>query len=103
MKELPAVLFLIGFSVLAIFGTIWHYTRAASILEKWAYNHRLRILRREYRYFFRGPFTWFTGKSQVVYYVTVENRNGEVRTAWVRCGGYFLGLWSDHVDVEWER
>jgi hypothetical protein len=103
IKDLPAVILPVSFVALAIFGVVWHYRRAASILENWAYNHRFRILSREYRYFFRGPFTWFSSKNQVVYYVTVENKNGEVRTGWVRCGSYFLGLWSDDVDVQWER
>jgi hypothetical protein len=34
--------------------------------------------------------------------VTVKDHRGRVRRAWVRCGGWFLGMMSDHMDVEWD-
>ena len=54
-----------------------------------------------YCWFWNGPFFLTTSEGQMVYYVTVEDRDGRVRRARVHCGGWFLGMMSDHVDVEW--
>ena len=81
---------------------IWHYTRAASILERWAAQNGYRIIEREIRPIRRGPYFFTTGRSQAVYRVTVEDREGGIRRGYVRCGGWFLGMFSDHADVRWD-
>ena len=96
------VLLGIGFIIIAILAIWWHYSRASELLEEWARRHRYHILRQEYCYFFKGPFFWSSSKNQVVYYVTIEDRDGRQRTGWVRCGGFFFGLFSDNVEVSWE-
>jgi hypothetical protein len=97
------VLLPVGFVILAVFVIWWHYSRSSSLLEQWARRHGYRILSQEYCYFFKGPFFWTSSKDQVVYYVTVEDEEGRQRKGWVRCGGYFLGLLSDNVEVRWDR
>jgi len=87
-----------------IVGAIWwHFSRSASLLERWAEEHGYRILDREYRTLRRGPFFWTTSKGQTVYRVTVEDKAGYARTGWVRCGGWWLGLLSDHVEARWDE
>src|SRR5262249_35973173 len=54
------------------------------------------------RNFFRGPFFWTSSKGQTVYRVTVEVK-GAVRTGWVRCGSWWLGLRSEQVEVRWDE
>jgi hypothetical protein len=81
----------------------WHYSRSQSLLEQWAAQHGYQLLRGEYRTFRRGPFFWTTSKGQTVYYVEVLDPSGNRRRGWVRCGGWFLGLLSDRVDVRWEE
>ncbi len=95
-----AVFFVLGLVVLVIY---WHYSRSNTLLEEWARRHGLRIISSEYRYFFRGPFFWTPSKGQTVYRVTVADDQGHERRGWVRCGGWFLGLLSDKVEVRWDE
>lgn len=80
----------------------WHFSRSRSVLETWADANGFEIVRSEYCHFMRGPFFWTTSKGQSVYYVTVRDPSGRVRTGWVRCGGFFSGLFSDAAEVRWE-
>jgi hypothetical protein len=32
----------------------------------------------------------------------VRDKAGHVRSGWVRCGGWFAGLFSDKITVRWE-
>jgi hypothetical protein len=81
---------------------MWHLSRSRSLLEKWAAENGYKILHTEYRNLFRGPFFWTSSKGQTVYYVKIRDREGNVRTGWVRCGGWWLGLLSDKTEVRWE-
>jgi hypothetical protein len=80
----------------------WSFSRSRSLLEQWAADNGFEILEREYRTFRRGPFFWTSSKNQAVYHVKVRDREGNVRSGWVRCGGWFLGLLSDQTEVRWE-
>ena len=99
-----------GFLVLVVLAVIafaacsmsWHFSRSRTVLETWADENGFEIVRSEYCHFMRGPFFWTTSKGQTIYYVTVRERSGRVRTGWVRCGGYFMGLFSDAAEVRWE-
>lgn len=99
--------FLIIVGILAFLGLIiaimsWHFSRSHSVLEQWADENGYEILHSEYRHFFRGPFFWTSSKGQTVYYVSVRVNSGELRSGWVRCGGWFLGLLSNKAEVRWE-
>ena len=72
------------------------------MLEQWAERNGYRIIEADYRNVFRGPFFWTTGKTQTVYRVTVEGKDGE-RTGWVRCGSHLFGLFSNKVEVRWDE
>jgi hypothetical protein len=95
---------IIGLAFLAfVFMSIhWHFSRSGSVLEKWAAENGYQIIHSEYCHFMRGPFFWTTSKGQTVYHVTVRTDSGKIRTGWVRCGGFFLGLFSDAAEVRWE-
>ena len=89
--------------VLIVVGSlVWHFSRSRSLLEQWATANGFQILDSEYRSFRRGPFFWTTSKSQTVYYVKVRDREGRTHSGWVRCGSWFLGLWSDRTEVRWD-
>jgi hypothetical protein len=92
---------LLVFSLFAM-GLTWHFHRSRSLLERWAERNGYRILAAEYRQVVRGPFFWTSSKGQTVYRVTVQVTGG-VRTGWVRCGGWWLGLLSDHAEVRWDE
>lgn len=90
------------FAAIGIASIFWDFSRSDSLLNRWAASSGLRILECERRYLRRGGFFWTTSKGQVVFYVTVEDREGGVRHAYVRVGGHWLGLLSDRVDVRWD-
>ena len=95
-------LVLLGAAVLAVVLIVWHFSRSRGLLEQWAAQNGYRLLSSEYRWMARGPFFWSTGKGQTVYRVRVQDRSGQVRDGWVKCGGFFLGLLSDAVKVRWD-
>jgi hypothetical protein len=98
------VVFVFGcFALLIMLAWLWHFGRSNSLLHSWAAQNGFRIVRQEYRTFFRGPFFWTTTKGQTVYYVVVEDPTGKQRAGWVRCGGWWLGLLSDNVEVRWDE
>jgi hypothetical protein len=93
------IAFVIGLNVLILW---WTYVRSDSLIDGWAQRHGLRVLYRERRWFFRGPFFWTSSKGQTVYYITVQDNQGQRRNAWVRCGSWWWGLWSDAIEVRWD-
>ena len=99
MEPLLGILAVLAIVVLSL---MWHFGRSQTILQQWADQNGYRIIDQRYRNFFKGPFFWTTSRGQTVYSVTVEDDHGRRRTGWVRCGGWFLGLLSDHVDVRWD-
>jgi hypothetical protein len=89
-------------AVVVILAIVWHFGRSNSLLHRWAAQSGLRIIRQEYRNFFKGPFFWTSTKGQTVYYVVVEDSAGNTRSGWVRCGSWWFGLLSDNVEVRWD-
>jgi hypothetical protein len=87
---------------LAVLSLVWHFGRSHSILEQWTARENFRLIDGHSYWFFKGPFFWTSSRGQAVYYVTVEDDAGSVRHGWVCCCGWFLGLLSDHMDVEWD-
>ena len=98
-RELIVILvcIFIGVIIVAIFS------RARHILESWATENDYQILRSEIRWLRRGPFFWTTSKGQVVYYVSVRDREGVTRNGWVRCGSWWLGVFRYKSEVRWDE
>jgi hypothetical protein len=95
--------FLIVMALVVVFaGLAWNFSRSRSILEQWASDNGYQILHSEKRTLFRGPFFWTSLTHQTVYYVKVRDPDGTIRTGWVRCGSWWLGLMSDKAEVRWE-
>jgi len=88
--------------ILCVASLVWHSRRSRILLERWAERNGYRILRADYRNFFRGPFFWTSSRVQTIYRVTVEGKGG-VRSGWVRCGSCWLGLLSDQAEVRWDE
>jgi hypothetical protein len=97
------ILMVFGIAIFVVLTMTWHFSRSRSVLEQWADQFGYEILHSEYRNFARGPFFWTTSKGQSVYYVRVRDSDGNVRTGWVRCGGWILGLMTDQAEVRWEE
>jgi len=73
-----------------------------SLLPRWAERNHYRVVQSEVRYWDRGPFLWTTSALQLVYRVTLQDSDGNSRTAWLAFGGCWLGLFSHEVQVRWE-
>ena len=99
---MEAAFALAAVAVIVVLGLMWHFGRSNSLLQQWAADNEYRILRQEYRTFFKGPFFWSSTKGQTVYYVVVEDSDGNKRSGWLRCGGSWFGLLSDHTEVRWD-
>jgi hypothetical protein len=102
MESLLPVLAVVAVAVLAGLTLWWHFSRSGSLLDQWAERSGYRIVSREYRNVVTGPFFWTSSEGQTVYRVTVEDRQGNRRSGWARCGGFFFGLLSDKVEVRWD-
>jgi hypothetical protein len=102
VQQYSGVAVAIGAMVVLALAAIawWHYPRSNAILKKWAEANGYRILEQQYRLFLKVPYTFSTADGQTVFYVTVQDKHGAVRRGWVRCGGWWLGLWSDKVQVK---
>ena len=82
--------------VLLLAGLVlaWTLLRAREVRERWAEQHGFDLLEARYCWFWRGPFLFRSTDAQLVYRVTVRDRSGRRRTGWLRCGGFFLGLFG---------
>jgi hypothetical protein len=76
--------------------------RARGMVERWAAQNGFQVVEMRYSWLSRGPFFWTSSKEQLVYRLTVRDRYGDQHGAWVRCGSFWLGMWSDKVDVRWD-
>lgn len=90
--------------LIALIGVVvfWQLSRSRAQLREWAMLNELEILKSEFRFLRRGPFFWTSSKGQWVFYVTVRDRQSTVHSGWVRCGGWWLGLWSNKTEAKWD-
>ena len=98
---LPVLIF-VGV-LFAIASWNWHHTRGRQLLSAWAEREDLTLLSAEECWLWRGPFWWRSGQGNAVYRVVVRDARGRTREGYVRCGGLYLGMWSDQVEVVWDR
>jgi len=72
-------------------------------LEKWADRQGYTILYFEQRHLKTGPFFLSTrSRLQHVFYVTLEDKEGNQSKAWIKVGGVILGLLSNEIEIKWE-
>jgi hypothetical protein len=84
------------------YGIYWQHVRSRSLVRTWAERSGLELLSCEMRFFRRGPFFWTSSKGQTIFFVKVQDGQNRVRYGWVRCGGWWLGLFSDKTEVRWQ-
>ena len=99
LTHLLAMAVLVAFAGYAFY---WQRSRAGAILLEWATQNGYRILSSEFRYLRKGPFFWTSSKGQAVFYVSVRDRENRIRSGFVCCGGWWIGLWSDQAKVKWD-
>ncbi|HUW59331.1 MAG TPA: hypothetical protein VMZ92_22040 [Planctomycetota bacterium] len=91
----------LGAAALAWCG-VWHFRRSAAMVDKWAAKHDFGIVGKEARFFRQGPFVGHNYGGQMVFRVVVEDREGQVRKAYVRSGYFAIGRMSDRLTVAWD-
>ena len=102
MEPAEVVLLVVGVAIFAILTWVWHFGRARKTLTDWAADGGLELMRAEVRFFRRGPFFWRSAKGHTVYHIVVRDADGQTRSGYARVGGWFLGVLSRQVTVEWE-
>jgi hypothetical protein len=102
LEPFAIVLVLAVVLILAGVSVMWRSQRIDTLLRTWADENGYRLISAEYCWFWKVPYWFSSSKSQAVYRVQVEDQAGQVRGGYVRLGGWFLGLWSDAVDVTWD-
>jgi hypothetical protein len=73
-----------------------------SILEHWAKTSGFELLSSEKCWVFKGPFFFTATRPQDVFRFTVRDAEGRIRSGYARCGGFWLGTLTDHIDVRWD-
>lgn len=90
----------------ALFGSIslfnWITRQAHAAIEVWAAEQDFTLLNKEMRMLRHGPFFFRTGKNQRVYYLTLLDKAGLQRHAFVRIGDFWGRMRTETIKVVWE-
>lgn len=70
-------------------------------LANWARLNGYRIISKQDRQFFTGPFK--INRYCPTCYITVEDRQGERKRGWVRLGTWYIVGFKEHIEVVWEE
>jgi hypothetical protein len=79
----------------------WHWFRSKFLLRKWAKENGFELVKMNLPWFCSSPF-WWTSRRQEVLRIRVRDHNGRERSGWVRCGGWWLGVLVNKIEVEWD-
>jgi hypothetical protein len=91
-------LWMIPFIFMYRFGMREQREQSLRIVQHWAGVYGFEILRQLPTH--SGPFP-VRSRNQLAYEVDIRDREGRVRTGWVLCGGFFLGMRASKIDVVW--
>jgi hypothetical protein len=70
-------------------------------LQRWAKQRGFRIIHREVRTFFQGPF--FTNRFRPVYYITIEDQQQRQKKGWVRLGWWYVVGFRETIEERWDE
>lgn len=90
------------FLLIATILVILYFYRSTRIVMQWAAQNHFRVVSIKLP-INPGPLWSHTAwpHFQIIYYATVQTPFG-LQSAWVLCGNRWLGVFSDHVVVEWD-
>ena len=92
---------LLAVAALGVVIWVWTIRKSKRMVEEWARRQGLQIVSSEFRWWRRGPFFWKSSRNQTVLYVTVRMPDGSPRSAFIRCGNWWVGLFTDQLEVKW--
>jgi hypothetical protein len=93
-------LFLMIGAIVLITYITWCFLHSRSLLHHWASTNELHILNSGLTS--SGPLSWTSSRSQIIYYVKVRDKEGQERRGWVRCGSFWMGVFSSKTEVRWD-
>ncbi|MFD3163304.1 hypothetical protein [Herpetosiphon sp. NSE202] len=102
MDSIFSFLVFVGLVGLIIAWHVFEHKRSVQLIQQWAASNGYQIFDLEQRWFRRGPFFWRSSKYHTVFYVDVINAQGATQAVWIRCGGWFSGLFSDQLTVRFD-
>ncbi len=70
------------------------------MVQRWAIANDFSLLGYERRIL--SPWMMSRSPMQLIFYVKLRGPDGRIRRAWLLCGGWFLGTWTDRVVVRWD-
>ena len=84
-------------------GLLWLlrklYGRARRNLERWVDDQGYSLVAVKLALFRKGPYTWTSSNAQIVFRITILDKQGQERTGWVRCGHWLASAaLSDTID-----
>ena len=103
MQE-PLILIAIAVPTILLFGSLYWLDRVRrkEALFRWASENGYRLIAfRQPILTEASPFPFSMSKSQHVFSVEVEEKNGDRRHGWVRLGSAWRGLASRSTEVRW--
>jgi hypothetical protein len=77
-------------------------SRSRSLLRRWASDNGFQILDFKLNLFRPSGWNWTSSNNQMVYFVRVRDKDGRERRGWVRCGNFWVGIFSSKTEVKWE-
>ncbi len=103
MAEIPCVLVLLPiWLILMVWQVRFYWVVVPAAVDNWAERAGYRLLVKQRRNFFRGPFFWMTSNVQSVYRIEVQDRQGLRRSGWLRTGTYWWPS-TEPIDVRWDE
>ncbi len=90
----------IGFAVLSF---VWSRSRSVRMIEQWAVENDLKLVSASHCWFKIGTPFWASNKNHTLYYITVQDEDDHILSGFALCGGFFMGLLSDRVEVKWDQ
>lgn len=77
--------------------------RVKRLIHNWANKHSYTITKIDHKIFWKGPFNWGSGRGQKVFFVTVKDSSNKTKDAYICCGNYWLGGFTNKLNVIWDE
>ncbi len=94
-----------GFVLFFALGALyWEGSRSNDIIQAWANKNGLHLLSSQRCFFTLATPFWaaINSKNRPIYRISVEDSSGNRMAGYALCGGIFMGLWSDGIQVKWD-
>lgn len=98
-------LFLLATAAIVIPPTVivvWHRYRCYAILRQWEARQPYAWFEYQRRPYFQELSVRDTFSRETFYQIAVRNRKGRLRHGWLRCGSWWLGSFTNRIQVSWE-